>query len=185
MATRDLGGPPSNAPDFEKTKWEFLKNAPFRDAKHPAIVKRARALREATEGSPWPGYAFVCLAHAMAKDAIVYQLDTDRVGREQIDGFTDPQGAPDVPFTRGVDDCDGKARFFVSLCIASGIRAEMVDRWDLDTGRLAHVYARVYVFAPNTTSPAWFSVETILRRARIGDVAEHVPKEPETGKWSQ
>jgi transglutaminase-like putative cysteine protease len=123
------------------------------------------------------------LAQCLAKDCITYVLDTDRVGREQIDGFTDPQGPADMSYLRGSEDCDGKARLFVALCLAARIKARMVGRWQ--HGRLAHVYAEVYSNGPTELRQRWWTVETILRRARLGDIAEQVPTEPETGKWSQ
>jgi hypothetical protein len=135
--------------------------------------------------SKWPIWCFVNLALATARDCIVYQLDTDRVGREQIDGFTDPQGRVIEPFARGTDDCDAKARFFVALCLAVGVAAEMVPKWDGD--RLAHVYARAYYAGPdgpNSVLPLeWHPIETILSRARQNEDFRTVPKENDTGQW--
>ena len=82
---------------------------------------------------------------------------------------------------RGLDDCDAKARIFVALCLARRMHAEMVPRWK--GGKLVHVYGRVFVHGPGESAPRWYYAETILRRARLGDIAESVPKEIETGKW--
>jgi len=166
----------------ETRKWEFLRNAPARDAATPEISDLANYLQLVALRSPWPMWAFAKLAMAVARDCIQYQLDSDRVGREQIDGFTDPQGPADAPLRRGYDDCDAKARLFVALCLAKGIPAEMVPRWK--DGRLAHVYGRAMLLGPNETVPRWYYAETILSRARLGEVAENVPKELETGKWA-
>lgn len=174
--------PPAGADPGDVQKWEFLKRAPARDSTQSEIVAIAHHLIEAVRLSPWREYAFAQLALAMARDCIAYELDSDRVGREQIDGYTDLEPRADRPFVRGVDDCDGKARFFTAICLAGGLKAEMIGRWK--RLRLAHVYARVWCKGPHG-EPHWWTAETILRRARLGDVAEQVPKEIETGKWSQ
>ena len=185
MATVDYGDGLPNTSEYERKKWFFLKNAPKKDAEFPRIRVRAGAILVALNRTPWLHYNFACVALSICQDCIVYKLDTDRVGREQIDGFTDSEADPDTPLIRGFDDCDGKARLFVALCLAAGIPSEMVPRWDVESGRLAHVYARAYVAAPESDRHGWWLAETILRRARLGDVAEQVPVEPETGKWSQ
>lgn len=167
--------------DEEMRKWEFLRDAPARDAKTPEIVSLAKHLWGPAVRSPWPDWCFANLALALARDCVLYQLDTDRVGREQIDGYTDPQGPADIDLIRGVDDCDGKARFFVALCLAGGVSAAMVPRW---TGpMLAHVYGSAWLKGPKDTEPRWWFAETILRRARLGETSDTVPREPDTGKW--
>ena len=166
----------------EQQKWEFLRTVPRRDAMTREILGLAVILRQLVSSTRWPDWCFVKMAMALARDCIQYQLDSDRVGREQIDGFTDPQGPADLPLTRGYDDCDAKARLFVALCLAGGITAEMVPRWKGE--RLAHVYARAFVTGPSDSVARWYFAETILSRARLGDIAEAVPKELETGKWA-
>lgn len=162
-------------------KWEFLRTSPVRDSQTPEIKAMALALWSVATLSRWPWWCFANLAMAVARDCIQYQLDSDRVGREQIDGFTDPQGPADAALRRGYDDCDAKARLFVAICLAGGVNAEMVPRWKAE--RLAHVYGKALVAGPNENAPRWYFAETILGRARLGDVAESVPKELETGKW--
>lgn len=171
----------TNDPE-EWRKWEFLEKVPAQDAQDGELQSIARCLRVVASASPFPDWTFASLCLSLARDGIQYQTDTERVGREQIDGFTDPYVSPLVPYRRGWDDCDAKARFFVALCLASGLRAEMVGRWR--GGKLAHVYGRVYVKSPAEPLPRWHLAETILRRARLGDIAEQVPKESDTGKWS-
>lgn len=166
----------------EQRKWEFLKQAPSEDARTNPIVNIAQCLGHVAGRSPWPQWAFAKLAMAVARDCIQYQLDSDRVGREQIDGYTDPERSSDAALRRGYDDCDAKARLFVALCLAAGIAAEMVPRWKGE--RLAHVSGRAFVQGPGETGARWYPAETILARARLGDVAEAVPKELETGKWA-
>ena len=173
----------------EQRKWEFLRDVPLRDAtsnENPGneqLRQIAAALASVASLSPWPQWSFANLALALPRDCIVYQTDNDRVGREQIDGWTpDPYISPLEPYTRGVDDCDAKARMFVALCLCRKMHAEMVPR--TKGTRLAHVYGRVFVQGPHDTAPRWYLAETILRRARLGDIAESVPKEIETGKWS-
>ncbi len=183
MTTIDQPSNYANFPRDELEKWLFLQRAPFEDAKTPEIRVKAHAMAAIAADSRWPEFAFANLAHCLARDCIVYQLDSERVGREQIDGFTDPQPLADEPYRRGYDDCDAKARFFVALCIAGGLTAAMVDRW---TGnRLAHVYGSCMILGPNDKGRRLYFAETILRRARLGEVAENVPKELETGRWLQ
>ena len=168
-------------PQEERAKWDFLQAAPERDAGDTMIKGIAQHLLAISYLSPFPDWCFAQLALALVRDCIRYQLDTDRVGREQIDGFTDPWASAILPFQRGVDDCDAKARMFVALCLAAGLDAEMVPRWRGQ--RLAHVWGRVKVKGPGESLPRWYNAETILRRARLGDVSDKVPKEIETGRW--
>jgi hypothetical protein len=177
-----------NLQPTEQAKWDFLRNVPLRDAMsvetlgNDQLREIATQLASVASLSPWPQWAFANLAHALARDCIVYQTDTDRVGREQIDGYTDPYVSPILPYTRGSDDCDAKARIFVALCLCQRLHAEMVPRARGD--RLAHVYGRIFLSGPKDLVPRWYYAETILRRARLGDIAEAVPKELDTGKWS-
>jgi transglutaminase-like putative cysteine protease len=165
-------------------KWDFLRSVPERDAQSPELLAIAMPLLQVAGASPWPRWAFVQLALCVARDLIPYMSDVDRVGREQIDGYTDPQGSTIEPLTRGADDCDAKARIFVALCLSVRIPAEMVPRWD--RGRLHHVSARVLCETPLSKGRVqWLPVETILDRARLGDVAEGVPVEIDTGHWAQ
>jgi transglutaminase-like putative cysteine protease len=172
----------------EQRKWEFLRDVPLRDAtssEHPgndALRQVALSLATVAMLSPWPQWCFATLALALARDCVTYQLDSDRLGREQIDGWPpDPYVSPLEPFTRGVDDCDAKARLFVALCLCRNIRAEVVPR--KKGSQLAHIYARAFCQGPGEHAPRWYLAETILRRARLGDIAEQVPKEIDTGKW--
>lgn len=171
----------TNDPE-EWRKWQFLEAIPTKDASDPNLRGIADCLRNAARESAFPDWTFASLCLALARDGIQYQTDTERVGREQIDGFTDPYVSPLVPYRRGWDDCDAKARFFVGLCLAGGLEAKMVGRWR--SGRLAHVYGTVNCQAPKEPARRWHIAETILARARLGDIAERVPKESDTGKWS-
>jgi transglutaminase-like putative cysteine protease len=164
----------------ELRKWQFLQNAPKNDAQAPEVQTLAANIREIARITAWPDWTFAYLALSLARDCIKYQLDSVRVSREQIDGFTDPPASPLLPLIRGVDDCDAKARLFCALCTAGGIEAEMVPRWKGD--ELAHVYARVRL-PMQANRFEWRFVETILRRATIGEESGHVPKEVDTGKW--
>jgi hypothetical protein len=165
----------------EKRKWSFLQAAPARDATDAQLQNLASHLMAVARMTPYREWCFAHLALTVARDCIRYQLDSDRVGREQIDGFTDPWVSPLEPLTRGVDDCDAKARLFVALCLAAGLEAEMVPRW---RGiQLAHVWGRVKVRGPGDSQARWWDAETILRRARLGDTSDNVPKEIETGRW--
>jgi len=171
----------------EQRKWEFLRDVPLRDATsnetpgNEQLRQVAAAFATVANLSPWPQWCFANLALCAARDCIVYQTDNDRIGREQIDGLTDPYVSPLAPFQRGYDDCDAKARFFVGLCVCRRMNAEMVPR--RRGFKLAHVYGRVVVQGPRDKTPRWYLAETILGRARLGEIAEAVPKEIETGKW--
>lgn len=172
---------------LELKKWHFLRDVPMRDVTsnenegNEQLRRAAGILRLVTDMSPWPEWCFANVAMCLARDCIVYQSDTDRVGREQIDGYTDPYISPLAPYLRGYDDCDAKARFFVDLCLCRGLPAAMVPR--ARARKLVHVYGRVYVRGPGQKSARWYLAETILGRARLGEIAEAVPKEIETGKW--
>jgi transglutaminase-like putative cysteine protease len=169
-------------PPNDQTKWAFLSAVPAHDTQNPDLRSLAAGLGAIAALTPDPDWCYANLALALVRDCIAYQLDNERVGREQIDGYTDPYQDPLLALRRGVDDCDAKARLFVALCLARGLSAEMVPRWK--GNHLSHVYARVQVRGPGNPLPRWWTAETILRRARLGDVAENVPKELETGKWS-
>lgn len=181
--------------DWEK--WLFLKAVPARDAEQPEVQALAQSLYTVASLSPVPRWAFVELALCVARDLVRYVLDTRRVGREQIDGWR-PDGyrSPLAPIERGADDCDAKARLFVALCLARRIPAEMVPRPSETMvragARLQHVSARVFVAAPQWDRKVgqlveggekWREVETILARAKVGESAERVPAELDTGNW--
>jgi hypothetical protein len=182
------------ATDLEK--WNFLKEVPARDAEQIELRAVADNLWAVACLSPAKEWAYVELAQCVAKDLVRFVSDTERVGREQIDGYTDPYVSPLEPLTRGCDDCDAKARLFVALCLAKGIRAEMVPRPSVAAVKngadLTHVSARVCVSVPlwdrksktiTQGERKWLLVETILARAKVGEVAEHVPHERDTGNW--
>ena len=165
----------------EQRKWEFLRDAPGRDAGTPEIRGVAKNLHAVACASQWPEWAFAQLAFCVANDLIVYLSDVTRVGREQIDGLTDPQGSALASLERGTDDCDAKARIFVALCLAAGLHAEMCPLWRGDV--LGHVFAKVFVQGPYDRGPRWYNAETILARAKLGDTKEQVPGEKDTGGW--
>jgi transglutaminase-like putative cysteine protease len=165
----------------DREKWAFLQQAPARDALDPRVRALAARLSEAADlpGGSWPERCrrFAMLAHTVARDWIRYQSDTDRTGGEDIAGFTRPPAPGDAfeALGRGLDDCDAKARIFPALCLAAGIPAEMVPRWEGE--KLAHVSARVWI------TGGWPPVETILARARLGETAESVPFEKGKNEW--
>lgn len=156
----------------DRDKWEFLERAPVLDAFDPGLQDVARSLWRAALCEP---RTFAHLAHALARDGIRYQTDTARTGGEDIAGFTRRQAHALEPLERGKDDCDAKARLFVALCLAVGLRARMVPKWEGET--LRHVSAAV------TLGGRELAVETILARARLGDTAERIPTEKDTKRW--
>lgn len=160
----------------ELEKWRFLAAAPVLDARHPRIQKIARQLLDVADGHP---YRFVQLAAALARDCIRYEVDSRRVGGEDVAGYTRRPGRDDAidALQRGVDDCDAKARLFVALCLAAGLRARM--RRLVRGGVLRHVFASVILDGKES------SVELTLRRARVGDEPFDVPYERGTQDWSR
>lgn len=160
---------PSPRFDSDHEKWDWLRSRPARDAEDRSVRELAALLWRASRHRP---RSFAHLAHAYARDVVSYQTDTARVGGEDL-------GHPAGVVRRGVDDCDGKARLFCALCIAVGLEARLVPLW-LDEGRyLKHVYAEV------SLDDKWTPVETILRRARVGETYKAVPKESGSAKWLQ
>jgi len=151
-------------------KWEFLRRAPEIDRTERKIRELAAGLWEATGRDP---RAFAELAHAYARDVILYMTDTEQFGGEDIA----PAGALGDVLDRKVDDCDAKARLFVALCRAVGLQAEMVPHWSDGGRRLAHVSAKVQVRG------AWLPVELTLARARLGEEPHDVPRDV-TGHWN-
>lgn len=156
----------------DRAKWRFLERVPELDAQDPALRDVATHLWRAALCRP---RVFVHLAHALARDGITYQTDTARTGGEDIAGFTRRQSHALEALERGRDDCDAKARLFVALCRAAGLRARMVPRWEGET--LRHVSAAV------TLEGKERPVETILGRARLGEVAEQIPTEKGSARW--
>lgn len=156
--------PPNFKNDHEK--WLWLEDAPLHDMKAVAIQIIARHLWEASLKRPT---LFAHLAAAMARDGIKYQIDTERVGHEDL-------GHPLEALFRGVDDCDSKSRLFVALCLSAGVPAKMQPLWRGTF--LQHVFAAVQL------NRKWYPVELTLSRARIGDLPENVPKE-KTGTWAK
>lgn len=159
----------------EDAKWRFLQAAPMLDSRHRGIRCMARLMRELACGNE---RRFAELAHTISKDWVRYQRDTDRVGSEDIAGYTrTPQvNDPIDALNRGVDDCDAKARLFVALCLAGGLQARM-EKLANRAGMLQHVYASVFL------DGSWLPVETTLRRAVIGDEPRSVPFERDSKEW--
>lgn len=164
----------------DREKWEFLRSAPERDSKNPRIRELAanlgRACQLSTGDKQRRQRRFVELARTVAGAWIRQVIDTDRIGGEDIAGFTTAPTADDAvdALDRGVDDCDAKARLFCALCLAVGIPAQMVPQWRDDD--LTHVFASVLL------AGAWLPVELTLARAVLGEYGTDVPKET-NGKW--
>jgi transglutaminase-like putative cysteine protease len=166
----------------DEEKWIFLRDAPQIDAQEPAVKRVAWLLFDVARGNV---ERFCKLAMAFCRDVIRYESDTVRTGGEDIQ----PKGELSDILDRGTDDCDGKARLFVALCLAVGIDARMVDHWHADAsvpnGRdLYHVSAEVRIPGRAAAMP----VELTLYRARLGDNPSDfplsVPKET-AGHWDR
>jgi len=158
-------------PDVEK--WELLQEACIVDSKDPKIERMARLIWELSQSRP---IRFFKLALAVARDGIEYESDIKQFDHEDIAGVTRPPEAGDAieAYTREHDDCDAKARLFVALCLAAGFKARLWPLWK--HGLLKHVAAEVD-FQGRT-----YHAETILARARLGEMHTDVPKE-RNGVW--
>jgi transglutaminase-like putative cysteine protease len=169
-------------------KFEALKRLTIKDSTTPQLRFIADRLAECSMRRQ---ETYVQLAFALAGRCISYQLDSERVGKEDIAGFTRPSRTTDAleALERGSDDCDAKARLFVALCLARGVRAQLMPVWrcrdgqltfastpEMPTDELAHVYGAVWMLG------AWHWAETTLARACLGDHPLVVPKE-KSGQW--
>jgi transglutaminase-like putative cysteine protease len=164
----------SQAIQNDEHKWQLLSDMPRIDANNPKLQRIAEQLWSISMRRP---KVYLRLAFALAKDGISYESDIKQFGHEDISGVTrypEPDDAIDA-FERGSDDCDAKARFFVALCLAKGFRARLWPLWK--NGVLTHVAAEVEV------NNQWVHAETILSRARLGEMHTDVPKELKSGKW--
>lgn len=154
-------------------KWKLLQEVCIVDSKDERIIRMSKLIWELSQSQP---IRFFKLALAVARDGIEYESDIKQFGGEDIAGVTRPPQPNDAidAYTRGHDDCDSKARLFVALCLAAGFKARLWPLWK--HGALQHVAAEVQF------QGQWFHAETIVSRARLGELHTQVPKEP-NGKW--
>lgn len=167
------------SPDIDdEHKWILLQDVTHSDAKNPKLKEIADMLWKLALGRPM---TFFKLAFAIARDGITYESDLKQFGHEDIAGVTRYPEADDAidAYVRGHDDCDAKARFFVALCLARGFNARLWPLWKGSPRTLQHVAGEVEFRGK------WIHAETILSRARLGEMHTDVPKEPTTGKWKQ
>lgn len=157
----------------DRVKWAQLRELPDRDSVAPRVRWIASVLRDIVRGDT---DRFVALCFAVARDGVRYVSDTVRTGGEDIAGITRVYVDPSECLDRGADDCDGKARLVVALLRGGGARARLVPWWDKTTGDLAHVSAEV------SREGVWLPLESILARARVGELPQQVPTEP-NGEW--
>lgn len=157
--------------DYEK--WQLLQEVCISDSKHPRIIHMSKLIWELSLSQPM---RFFKLALAVARDGIEFRSDVKQFGGEDIAGVTRPPEINDAidAYTRGYDDCDSKARLFVALCLAAGFQARLWPLWR--HGVLQHVAAEVKY------GNRWIHAETIVARARLGELHTQVPKEL-NGKW--
>ncbi len=155
-------------------KWKLLQEMPIIDSKNEHIRHMAALVWEL---SGHRELRYLKLALAVARDGITFESDIKQFGAEDIAGVTrhpEPNDAIDA-YARGSDDCDAKARLFVALCLARGFNARLWPLWK--EGQLSHVAGEVEYHG------RWLHAETILARAKLGEMHTVVPKEPTTGKW--
>lgn len=163
------------SPDIDSQhKWKLLQEMPAIDSKDEHLRHMADLIWEL---SGHRVMRFFKLAFAVARDGVSFESDIKQFGHEDIAGVTrhpEPGDALDA-YSRGSDDCDAKARLFVALCLARGFEARLWPLWKGD--QLSHVAGEVKY------QGKWIHAETILSRARLGEMHTEVPKEPTTGKW--
>lgn len=163
------------SPDIDdQHKWQLLQEMPHIDSKNPKLRKMADLIWELSLHRPM---TFFKLALAVARDGIVYESDLKQFGHEDIAGVTRPPEPDDAidAYERGFDDCDAKARLFVALCLARGFDARLWPLWKGPV--LKHVAGEVKY------KDRWLHAETILSRARLGEMHTDVPFEIKNGKW--
>lgn len=158
-------------PDDEK--WKLLQEICILDSKNPRLKKMAKMVWGLSLSQP---IRFFKIALALCRDIIEYESDIKQFGHEDIEGVTRPPEPDEAleAYIRGHDDCDAKARLFVALCLAAGFKARLWPLWK--HGILQHVAAEVEF------QGKWIHAETILARARLGEMHTDVPKEP-NGNW--
>lgn len=174
--------PTPQASSFEQAKLEAIRELSALDGSHPHTVEAARTLRDLIQNQLGVGGVrgdrlFAQLCQAIARDGVPYRSDIKQTGGEDIAGFTREPEHPFAVLRREGDDCDAKARLFVALAQAGGLRAEIVPLWVRD--RLQHVFARVQI------GGAWLPVELTLARARLGDNPKDVPHERNSDTWAR
>lgn len=90
--------------------------------------------------------------------------------RDQIAYATDPDGEQladsETVLARGYDDCDGKSRLFVALCIAAGLEARIRAVFN-ERGDFTHVQAQV-----RWPGSPWVLAELILAGVELGQGIE-------------
>lgn len=157
----------------DSEKWQLLQEACVVDSKSPKIIKMAKMIWGLSQSRP---VRFFKLALAVARDGIEYESDIKQFGHEDIASVTRSPKAGDAieAYERGYDDCDAKARLFVAICLAGGFNARLWPLWK--HGQLRHVAAEVRF------QGRVYHAETIISRARLGDMHTDVPKET-NGRW--
>ena len=157
----------------DQEKWKLLQDVCIVDSKDRRIVRMAKLIWELSRSTP---LRFFKLALAVARDGIEYESDIKQFGHEDIAGVTRPPSPDDAisAYISGHDDCDSKARLFVALCLAAGFQARLWPMWK--HGALRHVAAEVEF------NGRWIHAETIVSRARLGEMHTDVPKEA-NGQW--
>ena len=157
----------------DEHKWELLQDVCIVDSKDPRIIKMSKLIWKLSLSQP---IRFFKLVLAVARDGIEYASDIKQFDHEDIAGVTRPPEPNDAidAYTRGHDDCDSKARLFVALCLAAGFKARLWPLWK--HGALRHVAAEVELHGK------WIHAETIISRARLGEMHTDVPKE-RNGQW--
>jgi hypothetical protein len=145
-----------------EAKAAYMAAAARHDAHDPAVLAWARAFA----GLPRPHREEAILRFAQRciryeRDPAWYDRGGQRHGIELLDSST-------VALQRGYGDCDVKARLFVALCLATGVRAEIEPVFRGENG-FPHVRARV--LGPD--GRRWQTADPTIINSTIGKLPRH------------
>jgi transglutaminase-like putative cysteine protease len=153
-----------------REKAAYLDAAASLDARHPVVRKFAGRFALAHDSNDFEG--MVRDVFHFVRDAIHYVHDPT------YEEFADTA----TIITRGFDDCDGKARTFVSLCRAIGIEARIRPVFNAG-GQFVHVQAearwRGSEHVKGAQPGGWVLAETTIRGCELGQDPATAPRGPD------
>jgi transglutaminase-like putative cysteine protease len=144
-----------------EAKARYMAEAAVHDAGDPAIRSWARqftSLPPAARAEAILRFVQRCIRYT--RDPAWYDKAGRRHGIELLDSSS-------VGLQRGYGDCDLKARLFVALCLASGLRAR-IDPVFEGTEGFPHVRARVYMPSGETGAGEWEVADPTIVNSSVG-----------------
>ena len=143
-------------------KARYMIEAAQHDALDPLVISWAqqfRALPEAARAGAILRFCQNCIRYE--RDPAWFDEDGVRHGIELLDSSA-------VGFKRGYGDCDLKARMFVALCLASGVKARISPVFRGENG-FPHVRAKVLRSGGEASDPAgWEVADPTIVNSSIG-----------------